>query len=166
MLKLSEVFTFCQNDKCCHVDDINNKLCFQIRIDILSFTLFNFEDAQGNIIFGFSKPRLHLRPFHLWVAKLLMESNNTSLTSWASSNTKSFQNGVNTSPTNKSEKIFFSDITSNLTFLLFLGIWTDFWKSDPKSTWRKNSNIFYRVHTNIIYFCEGENKFQLTVGQA
>ena len=67
---------------------------------------------------------------------------------------------------NKSEKLFFSNITSNLDFFALPGFRKDFSKSDPQSALVQILTNFFRVHPNNMCLRVSKKDFNVSVQPA
>ena len=97
---------------------------------------------------------------------MLMEAYNRNLKISSSSNAKSFQNWMHSTLENKSEKFFFSNITSNLDFFSLPGFRKDFSKSDPQSAFAQILNNFFMVHPNNMCLRVSKKDFNVSVQPA
>ena len=98
--------------------------------------------------------------------EMLMGIDNRNLKMLSSSNTKSFQNSMHSTLEKKSEKLFFSNITSNLIFFAFPGFRKEFSKSDPQSALVQILTSFCRAHPNNMCLRVSEKDFNVSVQPA
>ena len=97
---------------------------------------------------------------------MLMGTDTRNLKISSSSSTKSFQNWMHSSLENKSEKLCFSNITSNLAFFALPGFRKDVSKSDPQSGLAQILTNFFRVHPNNMCLRVSKKDFNVSVQPA